>query len=45
MGVRANETQWKHDLNEVIQRKRSEIEAILTDVGVPLLGGDGELLH
>ena len=45
MGVRTNETQWKHDLNELIQRKRPQIEAILKDFGVPLLGRDGELLH
>ena len=45
MGVRTNVTQWKHDLNELIQRKRPEIEAILKDFGVPLLGSDGELLQ
>lgn len=39
MGVRFGETKWKGQIEELIVRNRSEIEAILRDYGVPLLPG------
>jgi quinoprotein dehydrogenase-associated probable ABC transporter substrate-binding protein/PQQ-dependent catabolism-associated CXXCW motif protein len=37
MGIRFNEPDWKHQLNELIKIKQPEINAILQDYGVPLL--------
>jgi quinoprotein dehydrogenase-associated probable ABC transporter substrate-binding protein len=37
MGLRFNEPEWKHKLNELIQRNQAQIEAILAEYGVPLL--------
>ncbi len=37
MGVRFGEGEWKRQLEELIDRKRSEIDAILREYGVPLL--------
>lgn len=39
MGVRFGEKAWKAQIEELIVRNRSEIEAILRDYGVPLLPG------
>ncbi len=43
MGVRQNEKVWKRKLNSLIRRNQDEINAILTDAGVPLMTdfGDG----
>lgn len=37
MGVRQGEQSWKRALNSVLRRHRAEIDAILTDFGVPLV--------
>ena len=37
MGIRPNEPDWKHQLNEFIAAYQDEINAILLDYGVPLL--------
>jgi quinoprotein dehydrogenase-associated probable ABC transporter substrate-binding protein len=37
MGIRPNEPEWKHQLNELIAANQDEINAILLDYGVPLL--------
>ncbi|TVQ56154.1 MAG: quinoprotein dehydrogenase-associated putative ABC transporter substrate-binding protein [Rhodobacteraceae bacterium] len=37
MGVRAGEDDWKRELNALIRRKQTEIDAILTEFGVPLV--------
>lgn len=37
MGVRQGELVWKRALNKVIRRNQAEIDAILTEYGVPLL--------
>ncbi len=37
MGIRHRETQWKHELNELLQRDALRIQSILLDYGVPLL--------
>jgi hypothetical protein len=37
MGVRAGEDDWKRELNSLIRRNQAEIDAILTEYGVPLV--------
>lgn len=37
MGLRPNEPDWKHQLNDLIADNQDEINAILLDYGVPLL--------
>jgi quinoprotein dehydrogenase-associated probable ABC transporter substrate-binding protein len=37
MGIRHRESQWKHDLNALLERLAPKIHAILLDYGVPLL--------
>ncbi|MDW7748229.1 quinoprotein dehydrogenase-associated putative ABC transporter substrate-binding protein [Halomonas sp.] len=44
MGVRQGEPYWKDTLNDFIQRRQDEINAILGDYGVPLLDRHGELV-
>src|SRR5258708_31130469 len=41
MGVRANEPEWRRQINAVIQKRQAQITAILRDYGVPLLPGPG----
>lgn len=36
-GVRNQEDDWKHKLNEIIAKRQGDIDAILLDFGVPLL--------
>lgn len=43
-GVRPTEIEWKHQLNEFIKDKQAEINAILTDFGVPLLDENDNLI-
>jgi quinoprotein dehydrogenase-associated probable ABC transporter substrate-binding protein len=43
MGVRANEPEWRRQINAVIQKRQPEITAILRDYGVPLLDEQGRL--
>lgn len=44
MGVRAGEDEWKRQLNSLIRRNQSEIDAILRDAGVPLVDDYGKAL-
>lgn len=44
MGIRPNEAQWKHDLNNLIGQLQPQIQAILEDYDVPLLDGRGRLI-
>ena len=45
MGLRPNEPEWKHRVNELIRELQPEIQAILLDYGVPLLDERGNLMH
>lgn len=42
MGVRAGEDVWKRELNSLIRRNQTEIDAILRDAGVPLVDDYGK---
>jgi quinoprotein dehydrogenase-associated probable ABC transporter substrate-binding protein len=44
MGIRPNEPDWKHRLNEFIAAHQDEINAILLDYGVPLLDEQNRLI-
>jgi quinoprotein dehydrogenase-associated probable ABC transporter substrate-binding protein len=44
MGVRANEADWRHRINDEIHKNQSEITQILRDYGVPLLDEQGQPL-
>lgn len=44
MGVRPNETNWKRRLNEIIDKRQSDINAVLLEFGVPLLDEKNELI-
>ena len=44
MGVRQGEKVWQRKLNSLIRRNQAEINAILTDAGVPLLDNMGTAL-
>ncbi|WP_448147631.1 substrate-binding domain-containing protein [Labrys miyagiensis] len=37
MGVRGNETAWKHTLNDVIRKRQKDIDKVLQDFNVPLV--------
>ena len=37
MGIRGNEIQWKHTLNDVIRKRQKDIDKVLTEFGVPLV--------
>ena len=41
MGVRQGEKVWQRELNSLIRRNQAEIDAILTEAGVPLLNDMG----
>ncbi len=45
MGVRQGELVWKRKLNSLLRRNRDEIDAILTEFGVPLVSEYGEPLE
>lgn len=45
MGVRQGEPYWKDTLNDFIDRRQEEINAILVDYGVPLLDRHGQLIQ
>ncbi len=45
MGIRYNEPDWKHLLNEILKQKAPEIQAILLDYGVPLLDEQGRAIQ
>ncbi|MGA8170128.1 MAG: substrate-binding domain-containing protein [Methylocystis sp.] len=40
-GVRHSDQNWKRDLNQFIAQNKPELDKILLDFGVPLLGEDG----
>ena len=42
MGMRAGETTWKHQINDVIAKRQGDIDAILLEYGVPLIGEDNK---
>jgi quinoprotein dehydrogenase-associated probable ABC transporter substrate-binding protein len=42
MGIRPNEPDWKHQLNDLIAASQDEINAILIDFGVPILTENNE---
>jgi len=43
-GVRHSDQNWKRELNRFIGENKTELDAILADYGVPLLGEDGRPL-
>ncbi len=43
-GLRRGELEWKRQLNTLIKENQKEINAILTEYGVPLLDGAGKLI-
>jgi quinoprotein dehydrogenase-associated probable ABC transporter substrate-binding protein len=44
LGVRNQEDDWKHQLNEVIAKRQPEIDAVLLAYGVPLLDEQSKLV-
>jgi mxaJ protein len=44
MGVRPSDQEWKRQLNTMIAENQDEINAILTEYGVPLLDESNHLL-
>jgi quinoprotein dehydrogenase-associated probable ABC transporter substrate-binding protein/PQQ-dependent catabolism-associated CXXCW motif protein len=44
MGIRHNEPEWKHEINNLIRELQPEITAVLEDYGVPLLDNRGDLV-
>src|SRR5258708_22727753 len=45
LAVRANQPDWRRQINAVIQKRQAEITAILRDYGVPLLDQPAPLTH
>lgn len=45
MGIRYNEPDWKHQLNDIIAKHKTEFEQILLGYGVPLLDERGQLIR
>jgi quinoprotein dehydrogenase-associated probable ABC transporter substrate-binding protein len=43
MGVRGEEPEWKHWLNDFIARRQGDIDAVLAQYHVPLLSSNGKL--
>jgi quinoprotein dehydrogenase-associated probable ABC transporter substrate-binding protein len=44
MGVRAGETNWKRQLNDVIAKRQGDIDAVLLEYGVPLIDEDNKMI-
>jgi quinoprotein dehydrogenase-associated probable ABC transporter substrate-binding protein len=44
MGVRLSDSGFKRRLNEIIAKRRSDMEAVLRDYGVPLIDEDNKLI-
>lgn len=44
MGIRANEPEWKHKVNDLIRELQPRITAVLQEYGVPLLDEQGRLI-
>jgi quinoprotein dehydrogenase-associated probable ABC transporter substrate-binding protein len=36
-GLRRNELEWKHQLNDILRKRKADIESVLRDYGVPLV--------
>jgi quinoprotein dehydrogenase-associated probable ABC transporter substrate-binding protein len=45
MGVRANEPEWRRQINAVIVKRQPEITKVLQDYGIPLLDEQGRLIQ
>jgi quinoprotein dehydrogenase-associated probable ABC transporter substrate-binding protein len=45
MGVRANEPEWRRQINAAILKRQPEITKVLEDYGVPLLDEQGRLIQ
>ena len=43
MGIRGDEPEWKHWLNDFIARRQGDIDAVLAQYHVPLLSANGKL--
>ena len=44
MGLRPNEPEWKHQLNDLIKAHQGEINTILLDAGVPIVDEKDQLI-
>ncbi|MEO9873542.1 MAG: substrate-binding domain-containing protein [Anderseniella sp.] len=44
MGLRPNEPEWKHQLNDFIKNHQSEINKVLLDAGVPIVNEKDQLI-
>jgi quinoprotein dehydrogenase-associated probable ABC transporter substrate-binding protein len=44
MGVRAGETNWKHEINDFISQNRGKIDEVLLSYNVPLVDEDNKLV-
>ncbi len=44
MGLRPNEPEWKHQLNDFIENHQAEINKILLDAGVPIVNEKDQLI-
>ena len=44
MGLRPNEPEWKHQLNEFIKTHQAEINKVLLDAGVPIVDEKDQLI-
>lgn len=42
MGVRAGEANWKHTINDFIAKRQGDIDKILLEYGLPLIGEDNK---
>jgi hypothetical protein len=44
MGIRRRETNWKHQLNQELEKLAPQIERILLEYDIPLVDGDDRLI-
>ncbi len=44
MGVRANESNWKRQLNEIIKKRQGDIDDVLLKFNVPIIDEDNKLI-
>jgi hypothetical protein len=44
MGVRFQEPEWRHTINNLLRTKQNDINSILLSYGVPLLDEQGQLI-
>jgi quinoprotein dehydrogenase-associated probable ABC transporter substrate-binding protein len=44
MGVRAGDTTWKRQLNEIIKKRQGDFDKILLEYGVPLIDEDNKVI-